>query len=66
MSDTPRTDWLAERNYNRQQVPADFARELERENELLRDAINEVISRPDFTTPQAMIHRLSACLAANQ
>ena len=32
MSDTPRTDWLAERNYNRQQVPAEFARELEREN----------------------------------
>ena len=31
MSDTPRTDWIAERNYNRQQVPAEFARELERE-----------------------------------
>jgi len=36
MSDTPRTDWLAERNYNRQQVPAEFARELERENARLQ------------------------------
>lgn len=47
-------------------VPAEFARELERENARLREAINEVISRPDFTTPQTMIHRLSACITANQ
>jgi hypothetical protein len=40
MSDTPRTDWIAERNYNRQQVPADYARELERENARLNDLLN--------------------------
>lgn len=69
MSDTPRTDavefYAGDLDGGQEAVPADFARQLERENERLRAVLREIAFDAERLVPPAEIVAKARIAAGN-